>query len=142
MSDTPYDLKDAITELTTAMKPLAVLADSMRGLDRSYHLQVDLQLIEQYYSESERKGLYSQLDDAYKAEAEATETLTLRNNRGSDQRSFEQYSRAHGPDQAKKAFMTDDEFTVLCNAAKLKTSELRTAHPVLFRVHARAKSSW
>jgi len=141
MSDTPYELKEAITELATALKPLEALAESMRGLDRSHRLQADLQLIEHCYPESERKGLYAQLDDAFKAEAEVNETTLLRNKRATDQRSFEQYSLARGEDQAKMAFMSDDEYNALVNAAKKKTSDLRTAHPVLFRVHALSKSS-
>ncbi|KZN20569.1 MULTISPECIES: hypothetical protein [Pseudomonas] len=142
MSETPIDLKDAITELATALKPLEVLAESMRGLDRSHRLQADLQLIKQYYSESARNGLYAQLDDAHKAEAEVVETQTARTKRGNDQRSFEQYSEARGPEQARMAFMSDKEFYALSDAAKKKTSDLRDAHPVLFRVHAQTKKSW
>lgn len=142
MSETPIDLKDAITELATALKPLEVLAESMRGLDRSHHLQADLQLIEHYYTESERKGIYAQIEDAFKAEAEVYETTLLRNKRGTDQRTREQYSLARGEDEAKKAFMTDDEFKAFEDAAKKKTIDLRVAHPVLFRVHSLTKSSW
>lgn len=141
MSETPNDLKEAITELATALKPLEVLAESMRGLDRSHRLQADLQLIEQYYSESARNGLYAQLDDAHKAEAEVIETQTARMKRGNDQRSFEQFSEARGPEQARMAFMSGNEFSALFDAAKKTTSELRAAHPVLFRVHAQTKSS-
>jgi hypothetical protein len=142
MSDTAHDLKNAFNELATALKPLEGLTEAMRGLDRSHRLQADLQLIEQYYPEAQRNGLYAILDEAHQAEAYANETLILRNKRNSDQRSFEQYSRANGPEQAKMAFMSDDEFNALCDAAKKKKSDLRAAHPVLFRVYAQIKTSW
>lgn len=142
MSETPIDLNAAITELATALKPLEALAESMRGLDRSHRLQADLQLIEHYYPEEYRYELYAQLEKAHKAEAKVIEANDLHNKRKSDQRTFEQYSDAKGPDQAKLAFMTDDEFRDMRNAAEKETNELRAAHPVLFRVHAQTKKSW
>jgi len=142
MSDTPYDLKDALAELATAMKPLELIAESLRGLDRSQHLQAELNLIEHCYPESVRKGIYAQLDDAYAAQAVADETLILRNKRQSDQRSQEQYAAVHGPEKARKAFLSDDEFKDMCDKAKQVTNDLRNAHPVLYRVHARTKGSF
>ncbi|WP_282410026.1 hypothetical protein [Pseudomonas sp. PS02303] len=142
MSDTPNDFKQIISELATALKPLEVLAESMRGLDRSHRLQADLQMIGQYYSDAERKGLYAQLDDAHMAEAEVIETQLARNKRGNDQRTKEQYATARGQDQADKAFMSNEEFEALCAAAKKKTNDLQAAHPVLCRVHAQIKRSF
>ena len=140
MSAHPYDLKDAITELKTALKPLGLLAESMRGLDKSHRLQADLNLIEQCYSEQERKRVYTLLDAAFTADLDATDTVMLSAKRSSDQRTFEQYAQAHGEEQAQKAFTSREDAAVLFEAAQKSISELKTAHPVLYRVHSQVRN--
>lgn len=104
-----YDMKDAVTEITAALKPLQSLADSLRGLDKAHRLQADLQLLELCDSGHERQETFAKLDAAFNADTEAQATMVLCRKRGSDQRTFEQYAQAHGEANAKRAFTTEED---------------------------------
>lgn len=129
-----YDLKDAMTEISAALKPLQSLADSLRGLDKSHRLQADLQLLEMCDSATKRQEAFAKLDAAFNADAEAQATMLLCRKRGSDQRTFEQYAQAHGEAEAKRAFTTEEDLQKLLEVAVNEIQVLRTAYPVHFRV--------
>jgi hypothetical protein len=129
-----YDLKDAMTEISAALKPLQSLSDSLRGLDKAHRLQADLQLLELCDSGSERSHTFEKLDAAFNAESEALATMVLCRKRGSDQRTFEQYAQAHGEANAKRAFTTEKDLQELTAAAAKEIEVLRAAYPVHFRV--------
>lgn len=142
MSNDPYDLKYAVAELTAALKPLESLAEAMRGLDKSHRLQADLRLIEHWYSEHDRSRVNALIDAAWHADLEATATVMISAKRGNDQRTFEQYAQAHGEDEARKAFTSPEAAAELSKAAKKELDVLKTAHPVLYRVHAQVRNWW
>lgn len=129
-----YDMKDAVTEITAALKPLQSLADSLRGLDKAHRLQADLQLLELCDSGHERQETFAKLDAAFNADTEAQATMVLCRKRGSDQRTFEQYAQAHGEANAKRAFTTEEDLQKKLDAAVNEIEVLRAAYPVHFRV--------
>lgn len=129
-----YDLKDAMTEISAALKPLQSLADSLRGLDKAHRLQADLQLLEVCDSAPKRQEAFAKLDAAFNADAEAQATMLLCRKRGSDQRTFEQYAQAHGEANAKRAFTTEEDLQDLLEVAENEIQVLRAAYPVHFRV--------
>lgn len=129
-----YDLKDAVTELTAALKPLGLLSESLRGLDKSHKVQADMQVVEHYYTEGERRAIYAEIALAIATDEDATSTLLISSKRGSDQRTFDQYAAAHGKAEAERAFTTHDDAVAGVEAAQQRLNELKRKHPVLYRL--------
>ena len=130
------DLKIAVSELTLALNPLASLAESMNVMSKAARMQADLQVIAECYTKPTRDAIYASFDKAKEAIAFADATTTLVVKRRSDQRTFEQYAAAHGDDEAKRAFTSDADLAALCAATKQQFSDLKNAHPILFRVYS------
>lgn len=135
MSDDFYDLKDVVTELKAALKPLESLSESMRGLDRSYRVQADIQAVEHYHSKEERADVYARLYKAYRENSDAAMTFLAASGRTGDQRTYDQYLAAHGEWKANMAFTPLEQASARCTEAQKELDLLREHYPALFRVY-------
>lgn len=129
-------MNESISNLEEVIKPLV---HSLRSLEKSHQLQVDLKLVELLYEYNNRAALIGQFDSAYLRKAFAVETQTLVVKRRGDQRSWTQYADAHGEHTAAQAFSTDDEVASMMREADESLASLKSAHPVLHRLYRELK---
>ncbi|WP_147464556.1 hypothetical protein [Pseudomonas cannabina] len=142
MSLDSSDMGVTNVELSEAIKTFASLANSMQRIDGALRAQGDLQLLELFYSEAERRSLFDSFDAAERAYDDACETVLLCSKRSSDQRTFEQYANAHGQAQAERAFTPMDVAGANMKELESAFAVLKLKNPVIARVRTRIKNGF
>lgn len=139
MTPDPDDSNSKSADLLSALNQMEPLASAIQALAKSYQHQSDIEMVRLWYTDQERSEAIAQLDSARRALDFADGVMDLVVRRRSDQRSFEQYSKARGDEEAAKAFTSEDEAQAHVKACRSALERLKWSHPVVSRLHAQVR---